>query len=430
MDKPKLTLREIIFEGIKKFAGEIIGVVLLACFLWFFPSLKSLFTEHTFPEKNESQSEIQRELESHRKEEERLKEELKRHEEALRVAEAKKAEEAKQKAENTEPAPSMQTVKADAGGVVKAQQDEHERQAATQAKQKSGAELLREVLEKYGPEDFFSASLNSKIFYDDKTKKPYVQVTEKFNQTVFWDEFLPKLRKALEGVAVKKSKQFYVDKVRNANQTLNKQDYFERIRTTEYGLAYPYEFKINNECYSIVIPDNVSSFTVYDMPFKTLGGVKDHNIISRIAKADDSYFTDVHLCVIEQELRGIGLALLRFISKMSRPFAYSITYLDKDGDVISAQVVKKKSAAFTVYRSFYYGLFAGDSRQILSTRSMSFAPGYLFDDYSFDALRDAATISLGTGNYNKAHPEEGYTIELDSDELQRLDTMKFEVIFE
>ncbi|MBQ9404893.1 MAG: hypothetical protein IJU15_07905, partial [Synergistaceae bacterium] len=146
MDKPKLTLREIIFEGIKKFAGEIIGVVLLACFLWFFPSLKSLFTEHTFPEKNESQSEIQRELESHRKEEERLKEELKRHEEALRVAEAKKAEEAKQKAENTEPAPSMQTVKADAGGVVKAQQDEHERQAATQAKQKSGAELLREVL--------------------------------------------------------------------------------------------------------------------------------------------------------------------------------------------------------------------------------------------------------------------------------------------
>ena len=63
MDKPKLTLREIIFEGIKKFAGEIIGVVLLACFLWFFPSLKSLFTEHTFTEKNESQSEIQRELE-------------------------------------------------------------------------------------------------------------------------------------------------------------------------------------------------------------------------------------------------------------------------------------------------------------------------------------------------------------------------------
>ncbi|MBQ7156074.1 MAG: hypothetical protein IJR85_11045 [Synergistaceae bacterium] len=58
---------------------------------------------------------------------------------------------------------------ANAGGVVKAQQDEHAKTATTQAMQKSGAELLCEVLEKYGPEDFFSTSLNPKVLYDEKT---------------------------------------------------------------------------------------------------------------------------------------------------------------------------------------------------------------------------------------------------------------------
>ncbi len=76
-EKEKLTLRGIIFAGIKKFAGEIIGVVLLACFLWAFPGFRSLFTNHTFTTKDESQVEIQNELEPHRKEEERLKKELK-----------------------------------------------------------------------------------------------------------------------------------------------------------------------------------------------------------------------------------------------------------------------------------------------------------------------------------------------------------------
>ncbi|MBQ7665698.1 MAG: hypothetical protein IJS42_03185, partial [Synergistaceae bacterium] len=65
-EKEKLTLREIIIAGIKKFAGEIIGVVLLACFLWAFPSFRSLFTNHTFPAKDESHTEIQRELEQHK----------------------------------------------------------------------------------------------------------------------------------------------------------------------------------------------------------------------------------------------------------------------------------------------------------------------------------------------------------------------------
>lgn len=99
MAQEKQTLREIILEGIIKFGGEIVGVVLIACFLAAFPSLRSLFTDYVLPEKTESQTELQSELERHRQEEERLKAELRQREEALKEAEAKKAEEERQRAE-------------------------------------------------------------------------------------------------------------------------------------------------------------------------------------------------------------------------------------------------------------------------------------------------------------------------------------------
>lgn len=87
MEREKLTFWEIVFEGLKKFAGEIIGALLLAVFLYCFPGLRSLITDYVFPKNDESQTNIQQELEQHRKEEERLKEELRRKEEALREAE-------------------------------------------------------------------------------------------------------------------------------------------------------------------------------------------------------------------------------------------------------------------------------------------------------------------------------------------------------
>ena len=99
MAKEKQTLREIILEGIIKFGGEIVGVVLIACFLAAFPSLRSLFTDYVLPEKTESQTELQSELEKHRQEEERLKAELRQREEALKEAEEKKAEEERKRAE-------------------------------------------------------------------------------------------------------------------------------------------------------------------------------------------------------------------------------------------------------------------------------------------------------------------------------------------
>ena len=84
---------EFIVEGLKKFTGEIIGVVLLTLVLWAFPGLRSLFTRYRKLKKDDTESEIervrevQRSIEAQRKEEERLKE-------ALKEAEAQRQEEA------------------------------------------------------------------------------------------------------------------------------------------------------------------------------------------------------------------------------------------------------------------------------------------------------------------------------------------------
>ena len=49
MEKEKLTLWELLIKGIKKFAGEIIGAFLLACFLMAFPGFRSLVKDYVFP---------------------------------------------------------------------------------------------------------------------------------------------------------------------------------------------------------------------------------------------------------------------------------------------------------------------------------------------------------------------------------------------
>jgi len=105
MEKEKLTFWEILFEGIKKFAGEIIGALLLAVFLYCFPNLRSLFTDYNLPGNSETQSE----LELHRQEEERLKAELQRKEEALKEAEEarQRAEAQRAIAEKTKPTPKL-----------------------------------------------------------------------------------------------------------------------------------------------------------------------------------------------------------------------------------------------------------------------------------------------------------------------------------
>ena len=97
-----------LFEGLKNFAGEIIGVILFTLVLWVFPGLRSLFTKYKNLKKDDNDTDIQqllkdlekqRQKEANRRAELELELEQKRHEEALRAAEAQKAEEAKRRAE-------------------------------------------------------------------------------------------------------------------------------------------------------------------------------------------------------------------------------------------------------------------------------------------------------------------------------------------
>ena len=89
---------EFIVEGLKRFIGEIIGIVLLTLVLWMFPGLRSLFKKYKKLKKDDTEAEIervrevQRSIEAQRKEEERLKE-------ALKETEAQRQEEAKRRAE-------------------------------------------------------------------------------------------------------------------------------------------------------------------------------------------------------------------------------------------------------------------------------------------------------------------------------------------
>ena len=93
------------------------------------------------------------------------------------------------------------------------------KEATLENKQQSGKELLKEVLEAYSkPELFYSAELDSKVYFDKESKQPYLKISEKFNEERFWKEFLPKLRKALDGVAEKQEKRFYSDAERQMNQ--------------------------------------------------------------------------------------------------------------------------------------------------------------------------------------------------------------------
>ncbi len=46
MGKKHLTFWEILLEGIKRFAGGILAALMMAVLLWFFPNLRSMFTEY------------------------------------------------------------------------------------------------------------------------------------------------------------------------------------------------------------------------------------------------------------------------------------------------------------------------------------------------------------------------------------------------
>ena len=89
---------EFLLEGLKKFAGEIIGLALIAFALWAFPGLRSLFTKVKKLKKDDAEAElervreVQRSIEAQRQEQERIRAEI-QNKEKLAQEEARKLEE-------------------------------------------------------------------------------------------------------------------------------------------------------------------------------------------------------------------------------------------------------------------------------------------------------------------------------------------------
>ena len=125
---------EFLLAGLKKFAGEIIGLILIAAFWRMFPRLWKFVSQYRSQKKDDNagvrqtlekiqrqlearhenvkpaapqksdeearrRAKIESQLEAERREKERIQEEVRRKEEAMKQAEAQKAEEAKRRAE-------------------------------------------------------------------------------------------------------------------------------------------------------------------------------------------------------------------------------------------------------------------------------------------------------------------------------------------
>lgn len=339
-----------------------------------------------------------------------------------------------------------QVVKADTGRAVKAQMDDTAKDTTKSNKTATGVALLKEVFDSYGPEDFFSATLNPKIQYDKTTKKPYIQINEKFNQDLFWKEFLPRVRQALEGIALKKEKKFYSKEVRQANQQLPKVGYAVNIsgvnegynshQKKPYWLEYsPQDAKAkdgNQEYYILqaIIPNDNASYTVYYLPsyFNTYSlslyrGVNHKSFQEVRQDYDFKQFKDAD---------GIFSLWLDFVEKMSAFVTFSVTYLDKDGETISVQPLGTGPRCFCVYRSFSSNsrIHADSDNSPLNIR-IYFAPGYIRIASMTNENGNSYEVNnllLGTSNYNQKYGG-GYEVELDANELQQLDSMKFEIIY-
>ena len=321
-----------------------------------------------------------------------------------------------------------QTVKADTGEAVKGQMDVQARDATAEEKQKSGAELLKEVLESYTPAMFYSAAIDPKIYFDKGTQKPYLKISEKFDEDLFWKDMLPKLRKALDGIAVKKEKKFYSNAAKDANQKLKKNGRFENqgisnevhadwlyTWTDAYRVAsWAAIFENPEQKIRIVLPDNESSYTVYYLPctYDTYLLKYDFNNQYPVLLLKEERWEE-HIS--DKELYS---TFLNYIRKMASSVVFSILFLDENGNEIASQALQGIFPFPTVYRSFYdegrgFAAFLGGV--------VAFAPGFI--RYAINDRSDY--VFLSTNGFEISVP-----LELDADELQRLDSMKLEIVFE
>ena len=154
-----------------------------------------------------------------------------------------------------------------------------------------------------------------------------------------------------------------------------------------------------------ILPNDNASFTVYNIPI--LASFIFSSSLSKLRSTLERQEVD--------DPQNLGAIWADFWEKMSTSVTFSITYLDKNGEAFSVQIIRTGSRHFNVYRSYLLKNFIG---------GMIFAPGYVNGSNS-----GIKNLFLGTTNYNQKD-DGGYEVELDTTELEKLGGMKFEVIFE
>ena len=359
------------------------------------------------------------------------------------------------------------TLKADTESTLKAQKlqfQEHQnslaKQSTLQTKQKSGTELLKELFDKYNPEDFLSAELNPKIFYNEKNNMPYIKIINTFNNDLFWNEFIPKIHEIMNGIALKKEHHFYADKIRKANQSLTKNGnihsggvYWDNHEIIPFSWAkdnekiyknkdnsgvYPHqnlftlEYRWENEKnimprqWKAVIPNDNASFTVYDLPVEFSRHIPVLGVRPIVLSNEytEKFLLDYYEAFNHKDFKdsqGIVNLWSKFAQKMSASINYVIDYINKNGEKISIQPIKAGKKFPVVYRSIFhdkdfYGGYVYERSDLfyMIPACMAVAPGFISND-KHDLFVKSDNI---------------YEVELTHEELEELDTMKFQVIFE
>jgi len=303
---------------------------------------------------------------------------------------------------------------------------------------KTGMELLKEVMASYSPDMFLTARLNPEIFYDSKNKRYAVEIAEIFNENLFWKEFLPRVREALEGVAASKKKKTYFPKVRTANQELSTKKFIiDRPSGLGYanyshqieGIAedpgkysrYPFAHEIywhhgDMEDYAIVVPDNNSTYSVYYFNF----GIPLKNftytaIYKRREKIDRRE-------TVDESIAPLVDLMLDWWWRMDAPLTYMVTFFDENGDIIHTQPFETGFRAITIYRSLGDPIYFENS---LLERFFTLAPGFTppmpkwTSDYNNHLFLDTTKIHF-----------RWLLDEYMNDKIDRVKRMKLEAVFE
>ena len=296
--------------------------------------------------------------------------------------------------------------------------------AKTEAQmKKTGMELLKEVLDSYGPEMFLTAHINPELFYDKNSGQHTVEVIEVFNEKLFWDEFLPRLREALEGVAVSKKKKTYTPEVRANNQRLTSEKFiidresaicnYDSFSPQDLPYCTDGEFNFYSfKEFPVVIPNDHSTYTSYLFRVDYDANLVVYN--SRLSREHD-----------EKPVGDIVVLLLDWWKKMDSHVTYMVSFLDDNGDVIHVQPYETGPRGITIYRSL-----KDKVSNYLLRQPFVFAPGFASpfvmdyrEPYNSKYLN---FLYLDTTKMSRRWTVDKYI----NDKVDRIKSIKLETIFE